>query len=168
MKKTVCIVVSVLCMFLTLTGCGAHRQVSVREAEGTKIYFIRKDEDGRKYFDYEKCEIKRPDVEDRVEQILSALKAPKSKGAYLEVPEFIELTSVRLSGNVLHLDFSRSYRYLEPEPKLIVATLVCMSVLDDGIAEYIKITCEGEEQPPVYDGYIHAGILLVEDKMYMQ
>ena len=166
MKRIVCILMAVLS--LCLPGCTARRQVTVRETEGVKIYFIRKDEDGRKYIDYEKRDIAVESTEGRVEEILAALKAPKSKGAYLEVPEHIGFDNIRLSDNVLYLDFSRSYKYLAPEPTLIISTLICKSLLDDGIAEYIKITCDGEHQPPVYNGYIHQGKLNTDEKMYIE
>ena len=168
MKKFLCLAAAVLCLFACLTGCRPPRTVSVRESEGTKIYFVRKDEDGRKYMDYERCEIKVDDLSARIDQILDALKAPKSKGAYLCVPEFISVGEAKLTGNVLHLDFTRSYRYLEPEPKLVVATLICRTILEDGLAQYIKITCEGEEQAPVYSGYIHKGKMYTEEKIYLE
>ncbi len=168
MKRVLAAVMCLLCMLSLLSGCRPRRQVSVRETEGVKIYFIRKDEEGRKYIDFEKRDIKSTNVQSRVEEILAALKTPKSKGAYLEVPEHIGFNGITLSGNVLYLDFSRSYKYLAPEPTVIISTLICKSLLDDGIAEYIKITCEGEHQPPVYNGYIHQGKLHTDEKMYIE
>ena len=168
MKRALCVLLCLLCALSVLCGCRPRRQVSVRESEGVKIYYIRKDEEGRKYIDYERRDIKSTNLQGRVEEILAALKTPKSKGAYLEVPEHIGFNEITLSGNVLYLDFSRSYRYLAPEPTLIISTLICKSLLDDGIAEYIKITCDGEHQPPLYNGYIHQGKLHTDEKMYIE
>ena len=166
MKRIVCVLMAVLS--LCLPGCAARRQVTVRETEGVRIYFIRKDEDGRKYIDYEKRDIKNTNTESRVEEILAALKTPKSKGAYLEVPEHIGFDNIRLSDNGLYLDFSRSYRYLSAEATVIVSTLICKTLLEDGIAEYIKITCEGEEQPPLYGGYISKDSLHTQEKIFIE
>lgn len=166
MKRLICALMALLCLFTA--GCRPRLKVTVREEEGSKIYFIRKDADGRKYIDYEKHDIKNSDLEKRINEMLDILKAPKSRGAYLEVPEHIGFDNITLTGNVMQLDFSRSYKYLSAESMLIVSTLICKTLLDDGIAQYIKITCEGEEQPPAFSGYIHQGKLHIDERMELQ
>ena len=168
MKRIICVLTALLC--LCMAGCTPppRRQTALREGEGVKIYLICKDENGRKYIDYEKRDVEATEPAERAEELLSMLKSPKSRGAYKEIPDHLNFASLSFSEDVLHIDFSRSYRYLSDESIVIVSTLICKTLLDDGIAKYIRITCGGEAQPPMYDGYISADTLHIAEKMYIE
>ena len=165
MKKIICVMLALLCMLSALCGC---RSREAQIENGVKIYYVRKDEGGKKSIEYEERAITSTDPTERARDIFTAVKTPESEDAYMGVPEYIYIRSIKIDGDVLYIDFSNSFSVLSSSGVLIASTLVSMSMLDAGIAKYIKITCEGKDQPPFYDEYIHYGNLFAVERMYME
>ncbi|MBR3865247.1 MAG: GerMN domain-containing protein [Clostridia bacterium] len=168
MKKLLCLILvlfSALCLF---SSCKDNDHELDITKTGTKIYILRKDDDGRMYFDYEYVILKSERREDRAKEMLEMLKNPGMDGAYITVPEYINFENITVKGSTLIIDLSENYKYLKPKEKTIATVSICKTLLSDGETRYISIKCQGEPQAPLYEGYVNNHTVLLDDRLYME
>lgn len=168
MKKLVCLILALISALCLFTACNQpHKELNMTKT-GTRIYILRKDDDGRMYFDYEFVTLKSESKEDRAREMLEMLKDPGMEGAYITVPEYINFESIIVKGSTLIIDLSENYKYLKPKEKTIATVSICKTLLSDGETRYISIKCQGEPQAPLYEGYINNHTVLLDDRLYME
>ncbi len=168
MKKLVCLILALISALCLFTACNEpHKELNMTKT-GTRIYILRKDDDGRMYFDYEFVTLKSESKEDRAREMLEMLKDPGMEGAYITVPEYINFESIIVKGSTLIIDLSENYKYLKPKEKTIATVSICKTLLSDGETRYISIKCQGEPQAPLYEGYINNHTVLLDDRLYME
>lgn len=168
MKKFVCLILVLLSCIMLFSSCYKKDDTIGIKPSGIRIYFIRKDDDGRLVFDFENKEIESESTADRIEEILSAVKKPTSKGAYFTVPEYINIQSVEQNGTEVVIDFSESYKYLDTKQRVLATVVICRSLVSDEGISYVAITCQGEPQAPLYERYFNRNSFVLEDRAYMR
>jgi len=83
MKKLLCLILVLLSAFCLFSSCKDNDHELDITKTGTKIYILRKDDDGRMYFDYEYVILKSEKREDRAKEMLEMLKNPGMDGAWM-------------------------------------------------------------------------------------
>lgn len=139
MKKRICIFAFIMSA-VVLAACGNH---AVKEEQyDSFVYFLNEDETGLIKEDYE---IYGANSQEQAEQMLEKLQEQSDDlKRVCPIPENVEVLDCSLWGNILDVDFSRSYLDIgRIQEKLVRAAIVQSLVQIEGISA-VRFTIEGE------------------------
>ena len=143
---------------LLLTALCACRRVEQPPAEGA--YYLRDTADGPVWEERAFA----PTAETAAEQclqVLAALQRPP-EGLRAALPAEVTVLSLRVSGNVVYLDFSAEYAALEAGARSMACAAAVRGLLKLPGLYYVSVTADGAPQSPLYERYGTADTFVME------
>jgi len=146
-KRAVCLLLSLL-----LTGaCGCSR---VQGRSSTGAWYLRDTESGPRW--EERGFVPAAgSLADQCAAVLAALQKPP-EGLRAALPATVRVLSVRVTGNVVYVDFSAEYAALGTLERSAACAAAVHSLLRLKGLLYVSVTAEGMSQSPLYERYCTA------------
>ena len=101
-----------------------------------------------------------PELADKCLEVLAALQDPP-EGLRAALPADVRTLSVRVSGNVVYVDFSAEYAALSAAGRSVACAAVVHSLLRLEGLFYVSVTAAGAPQSPTYERYCTQGTFVI-------
>lgn len=151
------IAAALLCLLLTggLAACGENQKYDTGESEAQfNIYYLSADQDELVAQNYQ-MKAAADDRDGRIKECIKALsESPGSDRAECLCPSDVKISSCSVNGDILHLDFNKAYKNMDPSREVYVRAGLTHTFLQiDGI-EGICLEINGQALKDAYGNTI--------------
>lgn len=142
-----------LLLLAALAACGGRQDSAPRDT--ARVYFLATPETGRggERLAYEYRSVKNPGTSESLRQLIADMYTPRAAGNRSVIPQDVILQSLTRFSSVVIVDFSAEYRDLSPLEQSLLSGGVAMTLLGQEGVAYVRITSDGEAQPPMGNQY---------------
>lgn len=140
-------------LLAALTSCSSPQDGTTPYA--AKVYFLTTPEAGRggEHLSYEYRRVDNPGSSEALRQLIANMYTPRNAGNRSVIPSEVKLQSLTRFSTVAIVDFSSEYRALSPLEQSLLSGGVAMTLLGQEGVSYVRITSDGEAQPPMGNKY---------------
>ncbi len=151
MKKHISLLAALL--LTVLASCGAPQDASAQQT--AKVYFLTTPDAslGGERLTYEHRLVENPGSSEALKKLIADMYTPRAAGNRSVIPDDVRMQSLTRFSSVVIVDFSAEYRALSPLEQSLLAGGVAMTLLGQEGVSYVRITSDGEAQPPMGSKY---------------